>query len=136
VCFCCVGFCFFIPSQEIVLGNVSEMSRVGCKTLTESINQCRFTWRIAAKQCICVCVCVCVCMCVRVCSEGRDSLPTASTCGSVLMLPHYSRSAVLGCSIIHPFWRPYATLAWLPKPPEISRETPDMAGVCLSECKA
>jgi len=25
-CFCCVRFCFSIPSQEIGLGNVSEMT--------------------------------------------------------------------------------------------------------------
>ena len=39
VCFCSVRFIFFIPGQEIGLGNVSEMiilCRVGHKTLTQS----------------------------------------------------------------------------------------------------
>ena len=41
-CFCCVRFSFSIPSQEIGLGNVSEMTYFvwsGCKTLTQSIKK-------------------------------------------------------------------------------------------------
>ena len=40
-CFCCVRFSFSIPSQEIGLGNVSEMTYLvssGHKTLTQSIS--------------------------------------------------------------------------------------------------
>jgi len=40
-------------------------------------------------------------LCGGVCSDGRDSLPTASTCGSVLMLPKYSR-------FVSPFFLPNA----------------------------
>jgi len=43
MCFCCVRFCFVIPSQEIDLGNVSRatyfVSSERHKTTTESINQ-------------------------------------------------------------------------------------------------
>jgi len=66
------------------------------------------------------CDCDWQCVLVCVCSDGKDSLPTASTCGSVLVLPNYSRSvvtqhvlAVLRVSVLQPLSQAHWVSFWI-----------------------